>query len=79
LLRVLGRQGVVDPAQCTTIKLGWTPNAAATFVGLSPDCTAATPRLRSSVSVSWFNARPSLFMATHITTFNPQWHLFWEG
>ena len=28
-----------------------TPNAAATRAGLSPDCTAATPRLRSSVSV----------------------------
>jgi hypothetical protein len=37
-------------------------------VGLSPDCTAATPRLRSSVSVEWFRARASLFISTTIST-----------
>ncbi len=42
-----------------------TPSAAATSVGLSPDCTAATPRLRSSVKVVWSRARASVFMRAH--------------
>ena len=44
----------------------FTPNAAATLSGLSPACTAATPRLRSSVRVVWSSDRPSVFMTKTI-------------